>query len=345
MTAPTQNAVVSADETADRDIPKLSSTKKKNNLSRMVIAGVMILAVVAAAGGVVLFLDRLEEQKKAKALEQAKAKPAPAAVPTTRDFESAKKRIALEEASNLPPPAAVAMAIPVGGAAGGTPGGALATPAGAEATPSAAYPGMPPNAANGAGGGAPASPAAPVQTLAQRRMDGELLVGTGGGGSGTAGSNVGGSSVSMATHSAPAAGFLGSGQGGQASRGGLDDRLKPSQLVGGLAAQRPDLNFLLRRGTAISCVQKTRIVTTNPGPVGCVIDKDVYSANGKVLLIERGSESFGELRDPLVAGQSFVPVLWSRIETPLGVAIDINSFGTDSLGASGQPILVDNHIM
>jgi type IV secretion system protein VirB10 len=47
----------------------------------------------------------------------------------------------------------------------------------------------------------------------------------------------------------------------------------------------------------------------------------------------------------LVAGQTFVPILWSRIETPSGVVVDINSFGTDSLGASGQPVYVDNHIM
>ncbi|MFC0134538.1 conjugal transfer protein TrbI [Massilia eurypsychrophila] len=340
MTAATQNAVVGSEESADRDIPALSSTKKKNNLSRMVIAGVMVLAVLVVAFGVILFLDRLEEGKKTKAQEQAKAKPAPAVVASSRDFEAAKKRIKLEEAQQMPPPAAAAMAIPMDGATA-APGAAMATPAGAAGTPGAAPAGTPPNASNGApgtpaaGGGAPA---APVRTLAQRRMSGELLVSSG---------NSGGSSVSVANHTAPAAGFLGSGgaQGSQSSRGGLDDKLKPSQLVGGVAAQRPDLNFLLRRGTAIPCVQKTRIVTTNPGPVGCVVAKDVYSANGKVLLIERGSESFGELRDSLVAGQSFIPVLWSRIETPLGVVVDINSFGTDSLGASGQPILVDNHIM
>lgn len=345
MTAATQNAVVGSEETADRDIPALSSTKKKNNLSRMVIAGVMVLAVLVVAFGVILFLDRLEEGKKNKAVEQAKAKPAPAVVASSRDFEAAKKRIKLEEAQQMPPPAAVAMAIPVDATV--APGGAMAPPAGAAGASGATQPGTSPNAANGApgtpsaGGGAPATP---VQTLAQRRMSGDLLVSSG---------NSGGSSVSVANHTAPAAGFLGSsggldgsgGQGSQAARGGLDDKLKPSQLVGGLAAQRADLNFLLRRGTAIPCVQKTRIVTTNPGPVGCVVAKDVYSANGKVLLIERGSESFGELRDSLVAGQSFVPVLWSRIETPLGVVVDINSFGTDSLGASGQPILVDNHIM
>lgn len=346
MTATATNEVVSSEDKADRDIPKLNSTKKKNNLSRMVIAGVMILAVIAVAGGVVTFLDRLEEGKKAKALAQAKAKPAPAVVQTNRDFEAAKKRIKMEEAESMPPPAAAVAAIPVEGAPGvstGAPGVAMATPSGAAAAPGVGQHGAPGNAAGGmsgntAGGAPVARP--PVQTLAQRRMSGDLLVGGDNGGVST----VNRSAVPMDSNAAPAAGLVG-GSGAQATRGGFDDKLKPSQLVAGVAAQRPDLNFLLRRGTAIPCVQKTRIVTTNPGPVGCVVAKDVYSANGKVLLIERGSESFGELRDPLVAGQTFIPVLWSRIETPLGVVVDVNSFGTDSLGASGQPILVDNHIM
>jgi type IV secretion system protein VirB10 len=188
--------------------------------------------------------------------------------------------------------------------------------------------------------------AARVPTLADRRMSGDILVTSNGGGNG-AGSEAaqpvvraGGSSESGM---ASAGGFMGASA--QTTRGSLDDKLKPSNLVAGVAVQRPDLNMLLRRGTSIECTQKTRIVTTNPGGVGCTIAKDVWSSNGAVKLIERGSEAFGELRDNLVAGQAFVPVLWSRIETPSGVVVDINSFGTDSLGASGQPVYVDNHLM
>lgn len=338
MTTTNTNEVVGPDESADREIPKLNSTKKKTNLSRMLIAGVMVCGVVLAASGCVMFLDRLDANKKAKALEQAKAQPAPAVVQTNRDFEAAKKRIKQEELENIPPPAAAVAAIPVEGDKG-TPGGGMAAPAGAGTMQGTTHPGAPGSAANGAPvANAPApTNGPPVLTLAQRRMGGELLISTGGG------SSAGGSSVTVGTNTAPVAGFQGGAQ--QPTRGGFDDKLKPSQLVAGVAAQRADLSMLLRRGTAIPCVQKTRIVTTNPGPVGCVVAKDVYSANGKVLLIERGSEAFGELRDPLVAGQAFIPVLWSRIETPLGVVVDVNSFGTDSLGASGQPILVDNHIM
>ena len=103
--------------------------------------------------------------------------------------------------------------------------------------------------------------------------------------------------------------------------------------------------MLLRRGTTIPCGQYTYIKTSNPGAATCIISKDIYSANGDVLLVERGSTVFGEVRDGLSQGQDSIPVLWSRIDTTRGVTVDINSLGTDALGASGVPVSVDNHLM
>lgn len=335
MNAPTENTVENGNEKVDREIPKLNSTKKKNNLSRMGIAAGVMVGVIAVAGGSVLFLGRLEDSKRAKAVEQAKQKPA--AVPVvSRDFEATKKRIKAEELASMPPPAAAVAVVPAPVSAQG----AMAVPAGAIPVQSTAQPGA---VAGGARGGSVSTSAAKVPTLAERRMSGDILVKSDGGGNGGGPQLVTASASSKETGLSPAGAFLNAG--GQTARGGLDDKLKPSQLIAGVAVQRPDLNMLLRRGTSIECVQKTRIVTTNPGAVGCVVAKDVWSSNGAVKLIERGSEAFGELRDSLVAGQTFVPVLWSRIETPNGVVVDINSFGTDSLGASGQPVYVDNHLM
>ncbi len=115
--------------------------------------------------------------------------------------------------------------------------------------------------------------------------------------------------------------------------------------MGGVAAQRPDLSMLLRRGTTIPCGQYTYIKTTHPGAATCVVSKDVYSANGETLLVERGSMAFGEGREGLSQGQDSVPVLWTRIDTTMGVTVDINSLGTDALGSSGVPVAVDNHLM
>lgn len=339
MNTPNENAVVNDDGQVDRDIPKLNSTKKKNNLSRMGIAAGLMVGVVAVAGGCVLFLGRLDDSKKAQAAEQAKQKPAPVAQVVSRDFEATKKRIKAEELAAMPPPAAAIETVPVVKAPEVAPGNAMAVPAGAIPVQGQVQPGA---VAGGVRGGAATTSAARVPTLAERRMSGDILVKSVSGG-GAGGQMVPTAAVNSDNGMSPAGGFMNASA--QPTKGGFDDKLKPSNLVAGVAIQRPDLNMLLRRGTSIECTQKTRIVTTNPGGVGCIVSKDVWSSNGAVKLIERGSEAFGELRDNLVAGQTFVPILWSRIETPNGVVVDINSFGTDSLGASGQPVYVDNHIM
>jgi type IV secretion system protein VirB10 len=100
---------------------------------------------------------------------------------------------------------------------------------------------------------------------------------------------------------------------------------------------------MMLAGTMIPCGQRTLIVSTNPGQVSCVVSKDVYSANGAALLLERGSEVTGERLQPLQLGQEMLSVTWSRVVTPRGVIIDIDSLATDTLGASGLPVYVDEH--
>lgn len=123
----------------------------------------------------------------------------------------------------------------------------------------------------------------------------------------------------------------------------LSNRLNPTVTASAIAMQRADLTYLLKKGTNISCTLDTKIVTTHPGITRCIVNKDVYSSNGKVLLVERGSEIIGEQTTALLQGQARVFVLWNTIDTPNGVTLDINSPSADSLGASGQPAQVDTH--
>lgn len=123
----------------------------------------------------------------------------------------------------------------------------------------------------------------------------------------------------------------------------LSNRLRPTVTASAKARQRADLTYLLKKGTNISCTLDTKIVTTHPGITRCIVNKDVYSSNGKVLLVERGSEIIGEQTAALLQGQARVFVLWNTIDTPNGVTLDINSPSADSLGASGQPAQVDTH--
>ena len=123
----------------------------------------------------------------------------------------------------------------------------------------------------------------------------------------------------------------------------LSNRLHPTVTANARAKHRNDLTYLLKKGTNIGCTLDTKIVTTHPGITRCLVNKDVYSSNGKVLLIERGSEIIGEQTTSMLQGQAKVFVLWNTITTPHGVTLDIASPSADALGASGQDAQVDRH--
>ncbi len=123
----------------------------------------------------------------------------------------------------------------------------------------------------------------------------------------------------------------------------LQDRLKPTVTMSTNAIKRGDMTYVMRKGTNIGCTLETQIITTHPGLTRCLVNKDVYSANGKVLLLERGSSINGEQTSALVQGQARVFVLWNEVETPNGVRVAINSPGAGQLGASGHSARVNNH--
>ena len=131
------------------------------------------------------------------------------------------------------------------------------------------------------------------------------------------------------------------GQGGGAD--GLAARLQPTVLQARSAGKLPNLDYLLKRGTTIPCALKTGIDTTLPGFVICKVLNNVYSANGKVLLVERGADVFGEQQSQLKQGQERTFVVWTRIDNPNGVFANIDSPATDQMGYSGIPGYVDTH--
>ena len=123
----------------------------------------------------------------------------------------------------------------------------------------------------------------------------------------------------------------------------LAAKLRPGTYQAAVAENRGDLTYVLNRGTGIPCVTTTKIVTTHPGLTRCQVTRDVYSANGKTLLVERGSSIIGEQTSALTHGQARVFVLWNTLETPEGIRVALDSPGGDSLGASGHPAKVNYH--
>lgn len=100
-------------------------------------------------------------------------------------------------------------------------------------------------------------------------------------------------------------------------------------------------NLLLTHGTQIPCALQTRLITDQPSILICQVTKDIFSADGSTLLVERGSKVFGEQKKAIITGQNQAFVSWSEIDTPHGIRVRIDSLGTDSLGASGLNVWVD----
>jgi len=150
------------------------------------------------------------------------------------------------------------------------------------------------------------------------------------------------------------AGVAGGGPGGaSAGPAGLRSGNNAPGLFGGelarsstprvSAGQLGDRNLVLPKGTSFTCALKTRVVSATSGLIGCQVQRNVYSDNGRVLLIERGSHLDGEYRMTTVRpGTVRIPVLWTRLRTPNGVTVDIDSPGTWPLGESGIDGHVDN---
>jgi type IV secretion system protein VirB10 len=95
-------------------------------------------------------------------------------------------------------------------------------------------------------------------------------------------------------------------------------------------------SFVVPKGVLFQCALKTRIVSAVSGFVGCQVQRPVYSDDGKVVLIERGSHLDGEYRIVQVRpGVTRIPILWTRVRTPHGVTVDLDSPATGPLGESG----------
>ena len=128
-----------------------------------------------------------------------------------------------------------------------------------------------------------------------------------------------------------------------APQGSLEAELIPSKTPMIEAARIDNLNLLLPKGHTIDCALSMRIVSSLAGEVSCIVTSNVYSANGRVVLLERGSEAVGEYRSGASIGQKRLFVLWTRVITPGGVVINLDSPGADELGSTGLAGTVDDH--
>ncbi|RLV60949.1 TrbI/VirB10 family protein [Parashewanella curva] len=123
----------------------------------------------------------------------------------------------------------------------------------------------------------------------------------------------------------------------------LNQQLQATKIQGSIASRIIDPNLFITKGAFLDCILETAISSDVAGMTRCQLSRDIYSTNGKVLLLEKGSHIVGEYQTGLEQGQARIFVLWDRIETPTGVILDLASPGTDSLGRSGHSGYVDGH--
>lgn len=109
------------------------------------------------------------------------------------------------------------------------------------------------------------------------------------------------------------------------------------------AQMLPTQRFLLPQGSFIDCTLETAIDSTLPGMTTCITATDTFGADGKVVLLERGTKLVGETRGQVQQGQARVFVLWTQARTPGGVVVPLASPGTDELGRAGLPGEVERH--
>jgi type IV secretion system protein VirB10 len=145
--------------------------------------------------------------------------------------------------------------------------------------------------------------------------------------------------------SAPTMGPTDTAARGVPGDGSMASLLRPSITPAVAASVLPTQRLLLPKGAFIDCTLETAIDSSLPGLTTCITATDTFSADGKVVLLERGTKLVGETRGDVRQGSARVFVLWTEARTPTGVVIPLASPGTDELGRSGLPGTVDNHFL
>lgn len=102
------------------------------------------------------------------------------------------------------------------------------------------------------------------------------------------------------------------------------------------------IDAVIPEGTLIPGILETSIVSDLPGQIRAITSEDVYSFDGRRVLIPTGTRLIGEYQSEVITGQTRVFIVWTRLLRDDGVSVRLNSIGADSLGRAGLTGIVDN---
>ena len=113
------------------------------------------------------------------------------------------------------------------------------------------------------------------------------------------------SKVSLSQSADPAVFFASRTRMGDEAEGSpqaLNGLLRPTVTPTVAASLLPTRRFLLSKGAFIDCTLETAIDSTLPGMTTCITATDTFSADGTVVLLERGTKLVGETRGEVRQG-------------------------------------------
>ncbi len=109
------------------------------------------------------------------------------------------------------------------------------------------------------------------------------------------------------------------------------------------ATQNKRIDALVPQGTIIQAVLDNAVQSDLPGMVRATVKEDVYSFDGRRVLIPSGSRLIGDYKSGLATGQTRVFIVWTRLLRSDGVSVQLGSIGGDALGRAGVTGFVDEH--
>ncbi|NNH41814.1 TrbI/VirB10 family protein [Rhizobium laguerreae] len=95
------------------------------------------------------------------------------------------------------------------------------------------------------------------------------------------------------------------------------------------------------QGTMIRGTLETAINSDLASMVKGIVRDDVYSFDGRRILIPAGSSLIGDYKSGVERGQERILIVWTRMIRGDGVSVQLGSYGTDRLGRSGMTGVVD----
>ncbi|WP_020211030.1 type IV secretion system protein VirB10 [Gilvimarinus chinensis] len=138
--------------------------------------------------------------------------------------------------------------------------------------------------------------------------------------------------------------------GGKSGAGRRDkdlmaERLSASETESVTASFIKDKPHTIAQGKVLGCILETAMNSELPGMTRCVLTEDVYSYDGRQRLLEKGSRLVGQYEGGIQHGESRIFVIWTRVITPGGVDVALDSPGIGALGRAGHSAYIDSHFL